>query len=40
MMPTNAGHNLVISQRLKEVLYGRLMMSDGNADKCIEDIIQ
>ena len=33
-----AGNNLVISQKLKEVLSSKLMVSDGDADKICNDI--
>ena len=33
------GDNLVVSQRLKEVLCGRLMLDDDDADKICADIL-
>jgi hypothetical protein len=33
------GNNLVVSQRLKEVLCGRLMLDDEDADKICADIL-
>ena len=35
---TSAGNNLVISQKLKEVLCSKLMASDEDADKICNDI--
>ena len=33
------GDNLVVSQRLKEVLCGRLMLDDDDAEKICADIL-
>ena len=33
-------NNLVVSQRLKEVLCGRLMLDDDDADKICADILK